>query len=81
MHGRTYLKGKHNFLLTLPEEIFIMAPQDSLKEQIAQAEVVLAESKENFEKNPDDYSARLLLMSMENHLADLLKKRDVEGEK
>ena len=58
-----------------------MAPQDSLKEQIAQAEVVLAESKENFEKNPEDYSARLLLMSMENHLADLLKQLDTGEEK
>lgn len=47
---------------------------DSLKEQIAKAEIVLAESLENFNKNPDDYSARLLLISMENHMADLLKK-------
>lgn len=58
-----------------------MAPQDSLKEQIAQAEVVLAESRENFEKNPEEYSARLLLMSMENHLADLLKQLDMRDEK
>lgn len=55
-----------------------MVPQDSLKEQITKAEVILAESRENFEKNPDDYSARLLLMSMENHLADLLKQLDME---
>lgn len=51
-----------------------MANIDSLKEQVAKAEIVLAESRENFDKNPDDYSARLLLMSMENHMADLLKK-------
>ena len=49
---------------------------DSLKEQIAKTEVVLAESRENFEKNPDSYSARLLLMSTENYLADLLKQLD-----
>ncbi len=47
---------------------------DSLKEQIQKTEVVLAESRENFEKNPDSYSARLLLMSIDNHLADLLKQ-------
>lgn len=55
-----------------------MASSDSLKEQITKAEVILAESRENFEKNPEDYSARLLLMSMENHLTDLLKQLDKE---
>ena len=49
---------------------------DSLKEQIAKTEVILAESRVNFEKNPDSYSARLLLMSTENYLADLLKQLD-----
>ncbi|SHO50043.1 hypothetical protein [Desulfopila aestuarii] len=49
---------------------------DSLREQIAKTEVILAESRENFEKNPDSYSARLLLMSTENYLADLLKQMD-----
>ena len=47
---------------------------DSLKEQIAKTEVVLAESRENFEKNPNSYSAQLLLLSTENYLADLLKQ-------
>jgi len=47
---------------------------ESLKEQIAKAEVVLAESRENFKNNPESYSARLLLMSTENYLADLLKQ-------
>lgn len=37
---------------------------------------ILKESKENYDKNPDDYSAQLLLLSSENHLADLLKKLD-----
>jgi hypothetical protein len=46
----------------------------SLKQQIEKAQIVLSESRENFNKNPDDYSARLLLISMENHLADLLKQ-------
>jgi hypothetical protein len=49
----------------------------SLKEQLAKAETILAESRENFEKNPDDYSARLLLISIENHLSDLLKQLDI----
>ena len=47
---------------------------DSLKEQITKTEVVLAESRENFEKNPNSYSAQLLLLSTENYLADLLKQ-------
>lgn len=49
---------------------------DSLKEQIKKTEIVLAESRENLEKNPDSYSARLLLMSTENYMADLLKQLD-----
>jgi len=49
---------------------------ESLKEQIEKTEVILAESRENFEKNPESYSARLLLMSTENYLADLLKQLD-----
>jgi len=48
----------------------------ALKDQIAKAEAVLAESQDNFEKNPDSYSARLLLMSTENYLTDLLKQLD-----
>jgi hypothetical protein len=49
---------------------------DSLKEKIEKTEIVLAESRENFEKNPDSYSAKLLLMSTENYLVDLLKQLD-----
>lgn len=49
---------------------------DYLKEQIAKTEVVLAESRDNFEKNPNSYSAQLLLLSTENYLADLLKQLD-----
>ena len=51
-----------------------MSTLESLKEQIAKAEVVAAESREHFHNNPDDCSARLLLMSTENYLADLLKQ-------
>ena len=51
---------------------------NSLKQQIEKTEIVLAESRENFEKHPEEYSARLLLMSMENHLADLLRQLDAE---
>jgi hypothetical protein len=57
-------------------EAFIMSEIDSLKLQIKKAEAILAESRENYEKNPDEFSAKLLLMSMENHLADLLKQLD-----
>lgn len=47
-----------------------------LKEQIEKTKIILAESQENLDKNPDSYSARLLLMSMENYLADLLIQLD-----
>ncbi len=57
-------------------EAFIMSEIDSLKLQIEKAEAILAESRENYEKNSDEFSAKLLLMSMENHLADLLKQLD-----
>ncbi len=49
-----------------------MGEIDALKEQIEKTETILSESRENFEKNPEEYSAQLLLMSTENHLADLL---------
>ena len=49
---------------------------DSLKEQIGKTEVILSESREYYEKNPENYSARLLLMSTENHLSDLLRQLD-----
>lgn len=51
-----------------------MSEIETLREQIQKTEVVLAESRENFEKNPNSYSARLLLMSIDNHLVDLLKQ-------
>ena len=47
---------------------------DSLKEQIEKTKIILAESLENCEKNPGDYSAKLLLMTTENYLSDLLKQ-------
>ncbi len=47
-----------------------------VKAKIKEAEGVLAESIENLQKNPDDYSAKLIVVSMENHLSDLLKKLD-----
>ena len=50
----------------------------SLKQQIEKAEIILAESRENFNKNPDAYSAKLLLISIENHLTDLLKQLEIE---
>lgn len=49
---------------------------DSLKEQIEKTKGILEESQGNFAKNPDSYSAQLLLMSTENYLTDLLKELD-----
>jgi len=49
---------------------------DAIKEEIRRTEVVLAESRANYENNPDQYSAKLLLLSTENYLADLLRKLD-----
>ena len=54
-----------------------MSEIDSLKEQIEKTETILAESRENYAKNPDQYSAKLLVMSLENHLADLLRQLNV----
>lgn len=51
-----------------------MSEIDSLREQIEKTKIVLAESEENLKKNPNDYSAKLLLMSTENYLVDLLTK-------
>jgi hypothetical protein len=68
-------KAINRYWLILTKK-FLMSSIDSLKEQIEKTEVILAESRENFEKNPDSYSARLLLMSTENYLADLLKELD-----
>jgi len=53
-----------------------MSELAELKEKTREAEKVLAESLENLKKNPDDYSAKLIVMSMENHLCDLLKQLD-----
>ncbi len=49
---------------------------DAIKEEIRRTETILAESRDNYEKNPDQYSAQLLLLSTENYLADLLRKLD-----
>lgn len=53
-----------------------MRQMDQLLEEIEKTEKILAESRQNYEKHPGEYSARLLLMSTENHLADLLRKLD-----
>ncbi len=55
-------------------DLLIMNEIDRLNEQIDKTEVILSESRKYFKENPNEYSARLLLMSTENHLADLLKK-------
>ena len=55
-----------------------MGQLDSLNEQIKKAEAIRADSLENLKNNPDDYSAKLLMMSIENHLTDLFKQLDIE---
>ena len=50
---------------------------EKLLEQIEKTKVILAESQENYKNNPDSYSARLLLMSTEAYLADLLRELDL----
>ena len=57
----------------------MMSQIESLKGQIEKTKIILAESQENLEKNPDSYSARLLVMSTENYLADLLAQLDRLG--
>lgn len=51
-----------------------MSEQEQIGREIKKTEQILAESRENYKKNPEDYSARLLLMTVENHLADLLRR-------
>lgn len=51
---------------------------ETLKKEIEKTEQILKESAENLKKNPEDYSAKLLYMTMENHLGDLLQKLDIE---
>ncbi len=53
-----------------------MDQRKKLLEEIEKTKVILAESRENYEKNPESYSARLLLMSTEGYLLDLLKELD-----
>lgn len=53
-----------------------MTTIDSLKQEIEKAEQILSESVENLKKNPDDYSAKLLVLSTENHIMDLYRKLD-----
>jgi len=54
----------------------MMEKIDAVKEEIRRTETILAESRDNYQKNPDQYSAKLLLLSTENYLADLLRKLD-----
>lgn len=53
-----------------------MTDRQSLEEEISKSKKILNESQENLNKNPGDYSARLLVMSIENHLTDLLRQLD-----
>jgi hypothetical protein len=48
--------------------------KDKILEQIEKTKIILVESKENLEKNPEEYSAQLLVLSTENYLVDLLKE-------
>jgi hypothetical protein len=53
-----------------------MKELEQLDQEIKKTKEILEESRLNYEKNPEDYSARLLLLSTENHLMDLLRRRD-----
>lgn len=53
-----------------------MSELKKIEEEIEKAQQVLVESRENLNKNPEDFAAKLLLTSIENHLGDLLVKRD-----
>lgn len=50
---------------------------EAIKEEIKKAETILIESRENLANNPDNYSAKLLALSTENHLMDLSRKLDL----
>jgi len=47
---------------------------NSIREQINKTEIILAESRENLLNTHGSYSARLLLISTENHLEDLIRQ-------
>ncbi len=49
---------------------------NKVRQEIEKTKVILKESQENYKKNPDDYSAQLLLLTTENYLTDLLKELD-----
>lgn len=53
-----------------------MTERQEILNEIEKLGPILQESKDNYDKDPESYSAQLLLMSAENHLADLLKKLD-----
>lgn len=55
-----------------------MSKKESIKEQIKKAEKILTESRHNLDNNPEDYSAKLLVVSMENHLSDLYKQLETD---
>ena len=54
-----------------------MTKIESLKKQIEKTKVILAESQDNYQKNPESYSAQLLLLSTENYLGDLLRELEL----
>lgn len=49
----------------------------TIKAEIDRARNILDQAKDNYQQKPDDYSAQLLLLSMENYLSDLLQKLDI----
>lgn len=53
-----------------------MSSREDIEKEIAEARKILEESQNNLAEKPDDYSAQLLVLSMENHLGDLIKKLD-----
>lgn len=53
-----------------------MSDVEKIKAEIEKTEKILAESIEYLKEKPDDYSAKLIVMSTENYLSDLMKKLD-----
>ena len=53
--------------------------EEWLRKEIEKTNVLLEEARENYEEKPGDYSAKLLLLSTENYLIDLLKELDIRN--
>lgn len=50
---------------------------ESLEQQIEKTKKLLIETRENYDNNPESYSAKLLHLSTENYLGDLLREMEL----